>query len=182
MQKKLEVLRTRWTSENRPALKMRIGLCSGYAIVGNMGSKNRMDYTMMGDTVNIAARLEGVNKIYGVYTMMSDTTFATSGNGIVTREIDLINVVGRKEPITIYELIGYPEDVNEKLKMTLELYKKGLAAYRKQDWDIAIKQFMSALDLSINDGPSKTMLARCNEYKTDPPDKDWNGAYTLKTK
>ena len=182
MQKKLEVLRTRWTSENRPALKMRIGLCSGNAIVGNMGSKNRMDYTMMGDTVNIAARLEGVNKIYGIYTIMSDTTFVAAGNGIVTREIDLIYVVGRKEPIAIYELIGYPEDVNDKMRTTLELYEKGLAAYRIQDWDLAIKQFMSALDLSIDDGPSKTMLARCNEYKIDPPGKDWNGAYTIKTK
>jgi len=182
MQQRLEVLRTRWTSENRPALKMRIGLCSGNAIVGNMGSKNRMDYTMMGDTVNIAARLEGVNKIYGVYMMISDTTFAAAGSGIVTREIDLVNVVGRKEPITIYELIGYPEDVNDKMRTTLELYEKGLAAYRIQDWDFAIKQFMSALDLSIDDGPSKTMLARCNEYKIDPPGKDWNGAYTIKTK
>jgi adenylate cyclase len=182
MQKRLEALRTKWKSEKRPALKMRIGLCSGNAVVGNMGSKNRMDYTMMGDTVNIAARLEGVNKIYGIYTLISDTTFAAAGNGIVTREIDSVNVVGKKEPVTIYELIGYPEDVNDKMKMTFELYEKGLAAYRKWDWDQAIKHFISALDLTINDGPSKTMLARCNEFKTCPPDKDWNGAYTIKSK
>jgi adenylate cyclase len=147
-----------------------------------MGSKNRMDYTMMGDTVNIAARLEGVNKIYGIYTLISDTTFAAAGNGIVTREVDSVNVVGRKEPVTIYELIGYPEDVNDKMKMTFELYEKGLTAYRKGDWDQAIKYFISALDITINDGPSKTLLARCNEYKINPPEKDWNGAYTIKTK
>ncbi len=182
MQKKLEMLRTRWTSENRPALKMRIGLCSGNAIVGNMGSKNRMDYTMMGDTVNIAARLEGVNKIYGIYTMISDTTVAAAGNGIVTREIDLVSVVGRKAPLTIYELIGYPEDVNDKMKMTFELYAKGLEAYRKTDWDAAISHFIAALDITIDDGPSKTMLARCNEYKINPPDKNWGGAYTIKMK
>ena len=182
MQKRLEVLRTKWKSENRPELKMRIGLCSGNAVVGNMGSKTRMDYTMMGDTVNIAARLEGVNKIYGIYTMISDTTFAAAGNGIVTREIDMVSVVGRKKPITIYELIGYPEDVNDKMKMTFEIYEKGLEAYRKSDWDLAIKQFISALDITIDDGPSKTMLARCNEYKINPPDKDWGGAYTIKMK
>lgn len=182
MQKKLEALRTKWKSEKRPALKMRIGLCSGNAIVGNMGSKNRMDYTMMGDTVNIAARLEGVNKIYGIYTLISDTTFRAAGNGIVTREIDSVNVVGRKEPVTIYELIGYPEDVDDRMKMTFELYEKGLEAYRKSNWDLAIKQFISALDMTINDGPSKTMLARCNEFKTCPPDKNWKGAYTIKSK
>ena len=182
MQKRLEALRTKWKSEKRPALKMRIGLCSGNAVVGNMGSKNRMDYTMMGDTVNIAARLEGVNKIYGIYSMISDTTFKAAGNGIATREIDSVNVVGKKEPVTIYELVGYPEDVNDRMRMTFDFYEKGLAAYRKRDWDHAIKYFISALDTTINDGPSKTMLARCNEFKINPPDKDWNGAYTIKSK
>jgi adenylate cyclase len=182
MQKRLEVLRAKWKSEKKPSLKMRIGLCSGPAVVGNMGSKNRMDYTMMGDTVNIAARLEGVNKIYGIYTMISDTTFNAAGNGIAAREIDSVNVVGKKEPVTIYELVGYPEDVDDKMKMTFELYTKGLSAYRKWDWDQAIKYFISALDISINDGPSKTMLARCNEFKANPPDKNWNGAYTIKSK
>ncbi|RPJ15940.1 MAG: CHASE2 domain-containing protein [Desulfobacteraceae bacterium] len=182
MQKKLEALRESWRLENRPVLKMRIGLCSGNAIVGNMGSTNRMDYTMMGDTVNIAARLEGVNKIYGVYTMISDSTFAAAGNGIVTRELDMVNVVGRTKPVNIYELIGYAEDVDDRMRTTFELYQKGLEAYRKMDWDTAISHFISALDISINDGPSKTMLARCNEYKISPPGKDWNGAYTLTMK
>jgi adenylate cyclase len=182
MQKKLDTLRNKWKQEKRPGLKMRIGLCSGNAVVGNMGSKNRMDYTMMGDTVNIAARLEGVNKIYGIYTMISDTTFAAAGNGIVTREIDSVNVVGRNEPVTIYELAGLPEDIDEVMRRTYDSYAKGLEAYRKSDWDLAIKHFISALDITINDGPSKTMLARCNEYKLNPPEKGWNGAYTIKTK
>jgi adenylate cyclase len=182
MQKRLEALRTKWKQEKKPGLKMRIGLCSGNAVVGNMGSKNRMDYTMMGDTVNIAARLEGVNKIYGIYTMISDTTFAAAGNGIVTREIDSVNVVGRNEPVTIYELAGLPEDIDEVMRRTYDSYAKGLEAYRKSNWDLAIKQFISALDITINDGPSKTMLARCNEYKLNPPEKGWNGAYTIKSK
>ncbi|OQW96655.1 MAG: adenylate/guanylate cyclase domain-containing protein [Desulfobacteraceae bacterium A6] len=182
MQKRLVTLRTKWKQEKKPGLKMRIGLCSGNAVVGNMGSKNRMDYTMMGDTVNIAARLEGVNKIYGIYSMISDTTFAAAGNGIVTREIDSVNLVGRKEPVTIYELVGHPEDVDDGMRRTFDSYAKGLEAYRKSNWDLAIKQFISALDITINDGPGKTMLARCNEYKLNPPDKDWNGAYTIKTK
>jgi adenylate cyclase len=182
MQKKLEALRAKWKSEKRPSLKMRIGLCSGSAVVGNMGSKNRMDYTMMGDTVNIAARLEGVNKIYGIYTLISDTTYNAAGKGIAAREIDSVNVVGKKEPVTIYELVGYPEDVDAKMKATFEHYAKGLEAYRKWDWDSAIKYFISALDITINDGPSKAMLARCNEFKTCPPDNNWNGAYTIKSK
>jgi adenylate cyclase len=182
MQKKLDTLRAKWKKEKKPALRMRIGLCSGPAVVGNMGSKNRMDYTMMGDTVNIAARLEGVNKIYGIYTLISDTTFTAAVNGIVTREIDSVNVVGRNEPVTIYELVGLHEEIDDGMRKTFDYYAKGLEAYRKSDWDLAIKHFIAALDVTINDGPSKTMLARCNDFKLNPPAKDWNGAYTIKTK
>jgi adenylate cyclase len=182
MQKRLAQLRAKWKAEGRPELKMRIGLCTGPAVVGNMGSKNRMDYTMMGDTVNIAARLEGVNKAYECFTLVSESTFSKIGNNIVGREIDSINVVGKKEPITIYELIGYPEDVDAPRHETLDNYARGLNAYRKQDWNRALVFFNQALSAIPDDGPSKTMLARCNDYKVNPPGKDWNGAYSMLTK
>ena len=182
MQKKLAELRAKWKAEGRPELKMRIGLCTGPAVVGNMGSKNRMDYTMMGDTVNTAARLEGVNKAYECFTLVSESTFSKIGNGIVGREIDSINVVGKKEPITIYELIGYPEDVDASRSETLDNYDQGLNAYRKQDWNKALVFFNKALTATPDDGPSKTMLARCNDYKANPPGKDWNGAFTMTSK
>ena len=106
MQTRLAELRTKWLAENRPALKMRIGMNTGSAVVGNMGSRNKMDYTMMGDTVNTAARLEGVNKIYGTYTMISDATYVPTKNDIFARELDSVTVVGKEEPVGVYELLG----------------------------------------------------------------------------
>ncbi len=182
MQKRLISLREKWKTEGKPELKMRIGLCSGPAVVGNMGSKNRMDYTMMGDTVNTAARLEGTNKIYGIYTLISETTQKFLGPNILTRKIDTINVVGKKEPVAVYQLIGDKEKIEEGLALALNKYAKGLAAYQKQDWDAAINYFKAAIEHNSEDGPSKTMLTRCIDYKNNPPGKNWNGSFTMSTK
>ncbi len=182
MQKRLSELRIKWKAEGKPELEMRIGLCTGQAVVGNMGSKTRMDYTMMGDTVNTAARLEGVNKIYGIYTLVSDSTFKATDGSIIAREIDSINVVGKKEPITVYQLLGYPDDIDPVIHETLDHYSRGLNAYRSQNWDEAIDYFKAVIELTPDDGPSKTMLLRCDEYKITPPPEDWDGAFTMKTK
>jgi adenylate cyclase len=182
MQKRLDELRSKWRNEEKPELKMRIGLCTGPAVVGNMGSKNRMDYTMMGDTVNTAARLEAVNKVYGTYTLVGDSTYRSAGGNIMSREIDSVIVAGKKDPVTIYEIIGYPEDVNDSIQKAVNHYAEGLEAYRNQDWDNAQGFFKKALEASPGDGPSKTMLNRCNEYKVNPPDSDWNGVFSMLTK
>ncbi|MFH1984888.1 MAG: CHASE2 domain-containing protein [Pseudomonadota bacterium] len=179
MQLRLEKLRRKWRSEGKPELHMRIGLASGLAVVGNMGSKNRMDYTMMGDTVNTAARLEGVNKVYGIYTLISDATRQAAGDIIVTREIDAINVVGKGLPITIYEILGYSGNTDAQLLQVADEYSLGLAAYRQRDWNRAIIHFNKALSIAPADGPSKTLLKRCNEFKQSPPTPDWNGAFAM---
>ena len=182
MQKRLEELRDKWKAEGRPELKMRIGLCTGPAVVGNMGSRNRMDYTMMGDTVNTAARLEGVNKIYGIYTLVCEHTFQKASNRVVGREIDAINVVGKKEPVVVYQLLGLPEDLDENLLKTIQYYAQGLQQYRQLNWDGAIEAFEAGLRITPDDGPSTAMIARCREYKQSPPPADWNGSYTMTTK
>jgi adenylate cyclase len=182
MQKRLAELRSKWRTEEKPELKMRIGLCTGPAVVGNMGSKNRMDYTMMGDTVNTAARLEAVNKVYGSFTLVGDSTYGSAGDNIITREIDSVLVAGKKDPVTIYEIIGYPEDVDDRMQEAANHYAEGLEAYRNQDWNRALNFFNKALEATPDDGPSKIMLNRCNEYKVNPPDRDWNGVFTMLTK
>jgi adenylate cyclase len=182
MQKRLVELRAKWKAENRPELKMRIGLSTGSAVVGNMGSKNRMDYTMMGDTVNTAARLEGVNKMYGTYTMISDSTYMPAKDEIFVRELDTVHVVGKEEPVGVYELLGYPGEIDGDLRSLVEQYTQGLAAYRNQSWDEAIDHFSASLSINSLDGPSQTMLNRCRDFKVTPPGTDWDGAFTMTTK
>jgi len=179
MQKRLSKLREKWKTEGKPELFMRIGISTGPAVVGNMGSKNRMDYTMMGDTVNTAARLEGVNKIYGTYTLISETTYAAAGDWSLSREIDSINVAGKNEPVSVYQLLGYPGDIDKRVRETIDYYTRGLYSYRRRDWNKSIMLFLKALSLTPDDGPSNTMLARCNEFKTNPPGKDWDGTYSI---
>ncbi|MGD2272890.1 MAG: CHASE2 domain-containing protein [Desulfobacterales bacterium] len=182
MQKRLAELRNKWGSEGRPELKMRIGISTGLAVVGNMGSEKRLDYTMMGDTVNTAARLEGVNKSYGIYTLISETTLRAAGNDIVVREIDTIKVIGRRKPVTVYELLAYKDPLDVAMKKTIARYQQGLQAYREGNWNLAIKYFKAALAILPDDGPSNSMLSRCYEYRIKPPGKDWDGSYDLRSK
>ncbi len=182
MQIRLKELRTKWKVEGRPQLNMRIGLCTGLAKVGNFGSEKRFDYTMIGDTVNIAARLEGANKVYGSYTLISETTRNAAGNDIAVREVDTIKVIGRKKPVTIFEILGYTKDIDQRLKQTTVHYQQGLHLYRNRDWEKAINSFRAALAILPDDAPSKTMLSRCDAFKSIPPAEDWKGAYDLRTK
>jgi len=182
MQNRLVRLREKWKAEGNPELMMRIGLCSGPAVVGNMGSKNRMDYTMMGDTVNTAARLEGVNKVYGTYTLVSETTYRAAGQGFIFREIDKINVVGKKEPISVYQLLGIAGDSDARMRQVCDLYARGLQAYQSQEWAQAIGFFNALLKIAPEDGPSLSLLGRCQTLRDNPPGKDWNGTFVIKHK
>ena len=136
----------------------------------------------MGDTVNTAARLEGVNKVYGTYTLVSKSTFASAGEKIAARELDAILLVGKKESVSTYQLLGYSGELTRELMETVDLYAEGLDAYRKQSWEEAINCFQKALTVSPDDAPSRTMLNRCHEFKIHPPDKNWDGSYLMETK
>ncbi len=182
IQKRMISLREKWRREGKPELQVRIGLFSGPAVVGNMGSRNRMDYTMMGDTVNTAARLEGVNKMYGTYTMIGETTFRAAETAIAVRELDAVKVVGKAEPVKIYELLGRAGQLTEVQSRLVTLYARGLAAYRRQEWTRAMADFEEALALIPEDGPSLTMLDRCRRFMETPPDDGWDGSFSLDTK
>ena len=182
MQKKLAEMNEFWVMEGKPELFMRIGLCSGTAVVGNMGSRNRMDYTMMGDVVNTAARLEGVNKYYSSYTMISETTKHLAGPEIATREIDTIYLVGKNDPVTIYEITPPVEDMDENKKLSLQYYAKGLVLYKKKKWLEAIKYFNKAASIISGDGPSITMAKRCKALIAKPPAENWNCVFRITSK
>ncbi|MDY6824740.1 MAG: adenylate/guanylate cyclase domain-containing protein [Thermodesulfobacteriota bacterium] len=182
IQERMKALREKWKAEGKPELKVRIGLHSGPAVVGNMGSRNRMDYTMMGDTVNTAARLEGVNKIYGTYTLIGDPTYQASAGNIAARELDAVKVVGKAAPVPIYEILGTPGQIDESTTAAMGHYAAGLSEYRRQNWDAAVEWFTRVLEMIPDDGPSKTMIERCRIYKDNPPGDDWDGAYSMTTK
>ena len=182
MQSRLKKLRQQWKEEGKHQLFVRIGLNTGPMVIGNMGSKNRMDYTMMGDSVNLAARLEGVNKQYGTYTMISEFTYRPAKEFIEARELDLIRVVGKSEPVKIYELLGSNGDVDEKTNEVLPYYNKGLEYYKLRRWDEAIESFEKALGIDVNDGPSLTYFERCILFKGMPPPDDWDGVFGMLSK
>ncbi|MGV7221495.1 MAG: CHASE2 domain-containing protein [Nitrospinales bacterium] len=182
MQEKLAEMRQKFLDEGKPELFMRVGLHTGFMVVGNMGSKARMNYTMMGDSVNLAARLEGVNKVYNTFSMISEVTYLKAKDYIEARELDTIRVVGRKQPVKIYELLGKAGFMDNISSEVLTLYSDGLDQYKLKNWDAAISSFKKALLIRPEDGPSSTMLERCTQFKVTAPPKDWDGVFSLESK
>ena len=181
MQEELIRLRKQWKKQNKPLMQVRIGLNSGPMVVGNMGSDQRVDYTIMGDSVNLAARLEGINKFYNSFLMISEFTYKMAYDYIDARELDTIRVVGKKEPVVIYELLGRKNQVKGSLKELVNWYDKGLAQYRSQAFEKAAEFFEKALAV-MDDGPSEILLARCHHYMQKSPLKNWDGIHTFTQK
>jgi adenylate cyclase len=183
MQKRLAELRPKWKKEGKPELAARCGVNTGIVIVGNMGGKDRFDYTVIGDSVNLASRLEGANKQYQSQIMISDFTFNHVKGKVVTRELDLIQVKGKTEPVKVYELLGKTGmQMSENQKQSLELYHEALKLYRERKWEEAIAYFQQSFSLDETCYVAQIYTQRASLYQINPPPDDWNGVFIMTTK
>ena len=197
MQEGLDQLRVKWVSEGDKwpnivkEMRMRIGINSGEIVTGNMGSRDRMNYTMMGDSVNLAARLEEAAKQYGIFSHVTHFTKALLGDKFDLRELDTIRVVGKKEPVTTYDILGIVGESSPTLLNLMKSFHEGLAMYKAKKWDTAIEAFNVSLNFEYErfptlkgkkTNPSLIYIERCNEFKANPPPDNWDGVYTLTSK
>jgi adenylate cyclase len=160
-----------------PDINFRIGIATGEVVVGNIGSELSKSYTVMGDTVNLASRLEGANKHYGTRFLISENTQKMVGRDVETREIDLIQVVGKSEPVRVFELLARKGELKEKGQKLRALFHQGLEAYRTRDWKSATRQFKECLELAPEDPPAQVFLKRVDHLRENPPSHGWDGVW-----
>ena len=178
MREHRNALRTEWAKLGRPPLIARTGINSGLMLVGNLGSKYRFAYGVLGDHVNLGSRLEGLNKVYGTEILIGENTARLVEKSFVLREIDIVRVVGREQPVGIYELLAKGGTVLPSAQAkALSAYAAGLEAYRQQRWDEALGLFAESLTLWPGDGPSRTLAERCQLFHKMPPPEEWDGVF-----
>ena len=201
VQAELEELRQKWVSEGDKwpkcvhEMRTRIGLNTGECMIGNMGSRSRFSYTMMGDDVNLAARMESGAKSWGVYTMVTETTRQAcesfSQRPMAFRALGLIKVKGRRNPVPIHELLGWEDELDQQTRSSLEVFAQGLACYNSRQWDQALELFVAAArlerfqperDPGVSRNPALVYQGIIRAMKDHPPSDEWDGVYTMTNK
>ena len=179
----METWNQKLLASGKKAIDMGIGLNTDTVVSGNIGSPKRMDYTAIGDGVNLAARLESACKQYSARILISENTFKKLRGTYRIREVDLVVVKGKKKPVGIYEVLDYhTEKTFPDLMEVVNYFKEGVASYRKAEWDKAVSTFKKALTLHPGDKLSQIYIDRCEHFKKYPPENGWDGVWVMKTK
>jgi adenylate cyclase len=163
-------------------LLTRIGVNTGEMVVGNMGTQKKMNYTIISNEVNLASRLEGVNKVYGTWILAADSTIQETKGKLLTRRLDCVKVVGINETVRIHEILELKADATDALFEQIYLFHKAMDIFEARNWKDAETAFNQVLKLFPNDGPSKHFIKRCRQYTEFPPPADWDGTFIIKEK
>ena len=180
MMAKIHQMQRKWEAQGKPRLDIGIGLNTGIASVGNMGSALRYGYTALGDSVNLSSRLEGLNKDYGTHILVNETTYlAAKDSGFIFRELDLIRVKGKLQPVVLYELVTFADSLSADTQARLDRFREARALYHQRLWLEAQSAFQSILDQWPDEGPARAYWKRCQEYLFDEPPSGWDGVFTM---
>ncbi len=181
MLQRLTKMQQKWETEGAPRLDIGIGINTGPMVVGNMGSERRFDYTVMGDSVNLASRLEGINKEYGTQVVISEFTHELVKDDFFCRELDAVRVKGRVRPVKIFELLALRSEEDPRVAI-LEPFAQGLNHYRAQEWELAELKFNQVLASLADDVAARLYLQRIVSLREDPPKPGWDGVFTMTRK
>ena len=183
IQETLHRLNMKWISQGKEAFITRIGINSGVSFIGNFGSSERFNYTAIGDSVNLANRLEGLNKVYGSKIIVSESTEQEAGNELIFRVLDIVAVKGRQQSVTVYQLLGSVNDPHSRTMVKLsELSERALVHYLSSEWEEAENEYKEILKEYPNDKTAQMFVERCQKLKDNPPDDKWDGVYRLTQK
>ncbi len=183
MRRRLVIFNEERMRQGQPELRIGIGLSSGEVVSGNIGSQRKMEYTVIGDGVNLSSRLESITKQYGCDIVLSEHTYELCRDQVWVRELDLIQVKGKLEPVKIYELISdRTQPLDTEAKTFLDLYQRGREAYKSMSFDLAISLFQLAQALRPDDKAVELHLLRSQAYLLSPPAKDWDGVHVMSMK
>lgn len=179
---KLRELQADWERRGVPRLELGIGINTGPMVVGNMGARARLAYTVLGDAVNVASRLEGLTKVYGTRVVVGEATRAAAGDAYVYRFLDLVAVKGRGEALAVYEVVSRVGQLDPARAVMLKTYERGIELYRTRRWKEAAELFSEALARAPGDGPSALYLRRSADFLETPPPADWDWVFVAHVK